>query len=328
MINIQDHGAVGDGVHDDTDAIQAVISSCQSTAHLHKLFFPLGTYLISRPIAIRTYMRLVGEGPCSHADPSGIAMAPYFGSSFLASPSFQGESMLTFGVSNGYTDYSGLEGMSLFPFCRAANGITVTNSGENFYLRDVAISRAGKCGLSLRGIHASFTGELLNIGMSGDYDVNCEPDPTSIGWGNGGLVKLIGLSGDDSGIAQIRVTAHHELAIFGLKSEGQKVGVLIDTTDDSPRISFTGTLTFDSAHPNATLIRFTPSSFAHHAVVTADACHNSAPWWIRDERPGGLMLRNDFGVVGRLQYGGANVSYPTKWIAINDNGTTRHIPCW
>ena len=40
-VNVQDYGAVGDGVADDTVAIQAALSSGSTS-----VFFPAGTYLV------------------------------------------------------------------------------------------------------------------------------------------------------------------------------------------------------------------------------------------------------------------------------------------
>src|SRR5882672_8382708 len=52
MLNVKTvYGAVGDGVHDDTAAIQAAISANirqQSTSRI--IYFPAGTYLVSKPL--------------------------------------------------------------------------------------------------------------------------------------------------------------------------------------------------------------------------------------------------------------------------------------
>ena len=47
-INVKDHGVVGDGVTDDTTAIQALIDTYKKRV----LYFPTGTYLISSPLTI------------------------------------------------------------------------------------------------------------------------------------------------------------------------------------------------------------------------------------------------------------------------------------
>ncbi|KAJ3169315.1 hypothetical protein HK101_011499 [Irineochytrium annulatum] len=69
--NVKDYGAVGDGVHDDTAAIQAAITAgnrcganCNagsSTLTPALVFFPAGVYLISSPIVQYYYTQLVGD---------------------------------------------------------------------------------------------------------------------------------------------------------------------------------------------------------------------------------------------------------------------------
>lgn len=46
-ISVTDHGAVGDGVADDTDAIQAAIDALENSANHNTLFFPSGTYRLN-----------------------------------------------------------------------------------------------------------------------------------------------------------------------------------------------------------------------------------------------------------------------------------------
>ncbi|KAJ3492335.1 hypothetical protein NLI96_g51 [Meripilus lineatus] len=68
--NVKDFGAIGDGVHDDTDAINAAISSggrcgggsCgSSTISPAVVFFPQGTYKVSAPIIAYYYTQLIGD---------------------------------------------------------------------------------------------------------------------------------------------------------------------------------------------------------------------------------------------------------------------------
>lgn len=48
VINVKDHGAMGDGSADDTDAIQAVIGASREG---DAIYFPPGTYLLSERLA-------------------------------------------------------------------------------------------------------------------------------------------------------------------------------------------------------------------------------------------------------------------------------------
>lgn len=73
--SIRDFGAVGDGVTDDTAAINRALFQlyCRenNTEIRRALYFPAGTYLVTETIIIPTYAKLVGEG----ADCSIILMA-------------------------------------------------------------------------------------------------------------------------------------------------------------------------------------------------------------------------------------------------------------
>ncbi len=70
FLNIKDYGAFGDGITDDTEAIQNAINDTWNInannpggqASLKIIYFPAGNYLISNTIYVRPYIGLVGEG--------------------------------------------------------------------------------------------------------------------------------------------------------------------------------------------------------------------------------------------------------------------------
>ncbi|KAF9068658.1 exo-beta-1,3-glucanase [Rhodocollybia butyracea] len=83
--NVKDFGAVGDGVTDDTAAINSAISSgdrcglgtCNSTTTAPALvFFPTGTYLISTPLDLYYYTQLIGD---AKNPPTLLASASFAG---------------------------------------------------------------------------------------------------------------------------------------------------------------------------------------------------------------------------------------------------------
>ena len=59
-ISVKDYGAVGDGLADDTQAMEMAFAEA---ARLHvALFVPTGTYIIRRPLTIMSGMEIYGEG--------------------------------------------------------------------------------------------------------------------------------------------------------------------------------------------------------------------------------------------------------------------------
>jgi len=50
LINVRDYGAMGDGVTDDTEAIQQAINALESSTDYNTLFFPSGTYRLNTAI--------------------------------------------------------------------------------------------------------------------------------------------------------------------------------------------------------------------------------------------------------------------------------------
>jgi len=73
IINVMAHGAVGDGVTDDTAAIQAAINEASTTSGT-EVFLPAGSYKITSSLSLRPNVILRGAGPrLQHATTSKAA---------------------------------------------------------------------------------------------------------------------------------------------------------------------------------------------------------------------------------------------------------------
>ena len=59
IFNVRDYGAKGDGITDDSIALQAALNEAQSSASI--LYFPNGTYLVSRPLYFYRWLMIQGQ---------------------------------------------------------------------------------------------------------------------------------------------------------------------------------------------------------------------------------------------------------------------------
>ena len=66
LVNVLDYGAVGNGVADDTAAIQAALASLDTSGGRGAtLFLPVGAYLITAKITVPARVKIIGAGPLS-----------------------------------------------------------------------------------------------------------------------------------------------------------------------------------------------------------------------------------------------------------------------
>jgi hypothetical protein len=84
-VNVRDFGAVGDGVADDTLAINRAIQQIYSSVYLDSavrvrrtLNFPAGNYLVTSTILIPPYAKLIGDGRDATIFTTSNASAPIF----------------------------------------------------------------------------------------------------------------------------------------------------------------------------------------------------------------------------------------------------------
>lgn len=65
LYNVKSFGAAGDGITDDSDAIQDALNRCAQTSDRPTLYFPKGIYMISKTITIPTQVKIIGCGNTS-----------------------------------------------------------------------------------------------------------------------------------------------------------------------------------------------------------------------------------------------------------------------
>lgn len=86
FVHIKDYGAVGNGVTDDTAAVQRALWAAQGKI----LFIDAGSYILTSTITVPTGSRIVGETWSQL-----VAYGPLFGDARYVSYTFPLEEMLT-----------------------------------------------------------------------------------------------------------------------------------------------------------------------------------------------------------------------------------------
>lgn len=137
ILNVQDFGAVGDGVADDTVGIQAAIDALNSTygsyGTYHALYFPRGNYLVSDTINAKTLYRCTVIGNAAQI-------------TTIAGSNFTGKVMINFSGSS-YTVVQGINFSSTLtsttPSAVMLYGRNASGQGGDIHFRDCVFS--GDC---------------------------------------------------------------------------------------------------------------------------------------------------------------------------------------
>lgn len=115
-VSVKDFGAVGDGVTDDTAAIQAAITAVLASGENGEVLFPIGTYLVSAPLQITNRigasvgvinLKLKGFG--SAGNTKGYYPSTLESALIKASVSFSGDYVLGYERTPGVYGFQGIE---------------------------------------------------------------------------------------------------------------------------------------------------------------------------------------------------------------------------
>lgn len=151
FITPQDYGAAGNGVADDTAAIQAALNACPAGSGV---YFPAGTYQVSAPLTVAVAgCRLLG----AHSANSGFEGGNGIGSVINAASGFTGAEII---FSNGMADFS-MRDVTVRGFNLASGTVIGINATSSIVLEDVLVSYMPGDGIHLSG----GTSWMRNVGV-------------------------------------------------------------------------------------------------------------------------------------------------------------------
>lgn len=182
IINVKDFGAVGDGIADDTAAIQAAIVAASRVSIFNAdwgvgeggtVFFPRGVYLITAPLAwTADGVHLEGEGS-SNATSIKVALA--------SNPATT--DAIQIGVSSGGTPArrAGLRRLSVYADDTTKCRDLVSIDGATWWrIEDVNLYQAGRYGLTIGGTLDGYAANL-RTSYCGDSGVFIKADSAGTG---------------------------------------------------------------------------------------------------------------------------------------------------
>jgi hypothetical protein len=181
-VNVKEFGAVGDGVTDDTAAIQAAIDAV-STGSGGDLHFPAGTFVINAPIVLATGVNLKGSGRAHRAFYANGAYTK--NGTVLKFTVDAAEDCIAF-VNTPSRGHQGIYNMSIFEAGSAAfNAIVTTNSALHITMEDVELGCLNTTGRgiglninrpttagSIYGCYRNIVTQAVHTGLKLSGDVN------------------------------------------------------------------------------------------------------------------------------------------------------------
>lgn len=142
VVNVESYGAVGDGVTDDTAAIQAAINYCALTGGT--VYFPAGTYAVATgPLIVPSYVHLVGAGIGGDVFSNTDVNLPFRGSVIKL-------------ANNANTDLIQSKFFNAFVTGTTLNGAQATDTGTLIVASTVGFPASGE--LIVNGLTLTYTG--------------------------------------------------------------------------------------------------------------------------------------------------------------------------
>ena len=290
-VSVKDFGAVGDGVTDDTVAIQAALDYAESTKKA--LYLPIGTYAVSQTLRISEFTTIRGEGrhysvitgvPFSMTTPIFTNKAPEF-IGFL--------NLSDFAIAGGsYGIYFNVTSEIAYNFISGL--LIVQQSVDNFYanklLQTTDFRDCRFTGANRGVVCAAWTANLNNF-------YNCEffnHTYESISFGSNEINNFIGCHFGSApatvNATTIVVSDSRNLNFYGCYFEGGHARVLYETgSDDS--------VTFENCHfTGAGSPSTTPFTFVSDGLVN----FGSNSWYLPSDGPAKIFLKGqNYGMLGK-----------------------------
>lgn len=179
IVSVKDFGAVGNGVADDTAALQAAITASYGKT----LLVPAGTYLISARLNITAGLRIVGEGTSSVITVNTF-LATWIQTSVSAAPTRTVKGLQILNLT--------FDGNNLPPerWLQKADGTPITNPEADYVMGTGALA-SGISGVSLTavlaaGAVASVTVNTGGSGWNGHPTYPYQPNTVQLAFTGGG----------------------------------------------------------------------------------------------------------------------------------------------
>jgi len=232
--SVKDFGAKGDGVTDDTAALQAMFNQFMAGTLTGKMYFSPGTYLITSPLTLNEINKNFGL----HVSGNAATLLGYF-------PGYLIERNTTSGNDNA--TFITIEGLALINNNQAAGGggcVHLTH-GFQFHVKDCYLR--GYIGVSMTNVLQGSVRRCMVRGIG-----SSQTDPASIGifmWCNQAHLDQIDINGLHHG-----VRAMANLCMRETRIEQCMVGTVIGMTADGGTWDASGEISNSTFEANQTAI--------------------------------------------------------------------------